>query len=213
MKAPINCTYSDVWPLSKFVNHPKNPNRHSHEQIALLASIIQTHGWRRPIVVSSRSGLIVKGHGRLMAAKVAGLTEAPVEIQDYANEAAELSDLLADNRIAEFSDTDSEALRGLLDDIKAADVSLSLAGFSEKALAGLLSGMGDDKPEEETAEETPRAQRIPRVGARVMQYNLVFADEHEQQRWFGVLRSLAVRFPQKETIGDRLIALVAPPAS
>jgi hypothetical protein len=51
---------------------PGQPNRHSAHQIQLLASIIQEQGWRNPVTVSNRSGLIVRGHGRLEAALLIG---------------------------------------------------------------------------------------------------------------------------------------------
>lgn len=53
--------------------------------------------------------MIVKGHGRLEAAKRLGRREAPVEFQDYESEAAELADLLADNKIAELASIDTAA--------------------------------------------------------------------------------------------------------
>jgi hypothetical protein len=216
MKAAIYCSHTDVWPIGKFVNHPKNPNRHSHEQIALLSKILLVHGWRRPIVVSSLSGMIVKGHGRLMAAKVAGLTEAPVEVQHYATTAEELADMVADNRIAELSEIDTSALSGLLDGLKAADFDIGLTGFSEKALASFASGERAPAAPEAAgaATSTERRPRVPRLGGRVHQYNMVFDDEFQQQRWLAFLRVLASRYPDKETIGDRLVAFIAttPPA-
>ena len=84
---PVFCAHDAIVPLEKLVPNPKNPNTHSDEQVKLLARIIQATGWRQPITVSNRSGFIVKGHGRLMAARMAGLTEAPVDFQEYANEA------------------------------------------------------------------------------------------------------------------------------
>jgi hypothetical protein len=35
---------------------------------AAVAAAIQAHGWRAPVTVSKRSGLAVRGHGRLAAA-------------------------------------------------------------------------------------------------------------------------------------------------
>lgn len=89
---PVFCSHDAIVPLGKLVPNPKNPNTHSDEQVRLLGKIIQATGWRQPITVSTRSGFIVKGHGRLMAARMAGLTEAPVDYQEYANEAEEYTD-------------------------------------------------------------------------------------------------------------------------
>lgn len=117
MKPEIKCLHTEVWPLDKFREHPKNPNRHPDAQLDILAQVILKAGWRNPVVVSSRSGFVVKGHGRLAAASRAGFTEAPVEIQDYASEATELADLVADNRIAELSERDQFAVHGVLSEL------------------------------------------------------------------------------------------------
>lgn len=92
--------------IDLLVPNPRNPNKHPDNQIKLLAKIMAHQGWRSPIVVSNRSGFITKGHGRLMAAKLNGWTQAPVDKQDYANEADEFADMVADNKIAELSETD-----------------------------------------------------------------------------------------------------------
>ena len=62
--------------------------------------------WRNPVTVSNRSGLIVRGHGRLEAALLIGCETIPVEEQDYATDAEELADLLADNRLSELAELD-----------------------------------------------------------------------------------------------------------
>ena len=61
----INCAYDELVDVSKLVPNPKNNNKHPKEQIERLAKIIDFQGQRTPIVVSNRSGFIVKGHGRL----------------------------------------------------------------------------------------------------------------------------------------------------
>jgi DNA modification methylase len=66
------------------------------------------NGFRSPIVLSKRSGFIVKGHGRLQAAILGGWKQVPVDIQEYENEAAEVADLEADNRIALLAEIDDE---------------------------------------------------------------------------------------------------------
>ena len=84
---PVFCAHDAIVPIKDLQPNPKNPNQHPPEQIKLLASIIRATGWRAPITVSKRSGLVTKGHGRLMAAQLDDLTDAPVDYQDYASEA------------------------------------------------------------------------------------------------------------------------------
>lgn len=97
----VYCNYDKILPIAELRPNPANPNGHGDKQVRLLADIIKSTGWRAPITVSRRSGLIVKGHGRRMAAMSAGLEYAPVEYQDYSSDAEEKADLMADNRIAE----------------------------------------------------------------------------------------------------------------
>ncbi len=94
--------------------NPDNPNVHPDAQVAMLAQILQVNGWREAIIVSRRSGMVVKGHGRLQTAKFLKLKKIPVEFQDYADEQAELADMIADNRVAQHSYVDAFKLGGLL---------------------------------------------------------------------------------------------------
>ena len=100
----IECAHDEMVQIEKLIPHPRNPNKHPEKQIALLVKIIAAQGWRNPIVVSSRSGFITKGHARLEAAKILGCDAVPVDFQDYENEASEYADLIADNRIAELAE-------------------------------------------------------------------------------------------------------------
>ena len=136
---PVYCAYDKLVDTESLIPNPRNPNTHNDNQIRLLAKIIVMQGWRAPITVSNRSGFIVRGHGRLMAAKAAGLDCVPVDYQDYANEAAEYADLIADNRIAELAEIDKPTLKDLLEELDTGDIDMELTGFDEDALAELMS--------------------------------------------------------------------------
>ena len=68
----VHCKYDKLVAVKDIKPNPKNPNIHPKQQIELLAKVLQETGWRAPIVVSNRSGLVVKGHGRLAAARAGG---------------------------------------------------------------------------------------------------------------------------------------------
>jgi ParB-like chromosome segregation protein Spo0J len=150
-KPLVNCAFDELVPLEKLVPNPRNPNQHPQSQVALLAKVIAHQGWRSPVVVSTRSGFIVAGHGRYEAAKVMGLSAVPVDYQDFATEADEWAHLVADNRLAELAEADESALRGLLAELKAGDFDLDLAGFDAVALEALLA----DPPQPEAPDEFP----------------------------------------------------------
>jgi len=135
----VYCAFDELMDVVRIVPNPRNPNQHGNKQIELLAKIIKSQGWRAPITVSNRSGFVVRGHGRLLAAQYLGVGQVPVDRQDYATEAEEWADLIADNRIAELSQVDDALLAGLMSDITITDFDIGLTGYSEKQLDNLMA--------------------------------------------------------------------------
>lgn len=136
---PVHCAFTEIADITTVVPNPRNPNQHPKKQIELLAKIIKNQGWRAPITVSSRSGFVVRGHGRLLAAQLLGVGQVPVDRQNYATEAEEWADLVADNRIAELSQIDDALLAELVTDISASDYDLGLTGYNDKQLDNLMA--------------------------------------------------------------------------
>ncbi|MCK9362106.1 MAG: ParB N-terminal domain-containing protein [Syntrophales bacterium] len=132
----VHCAHDKMVAIGELKPNPRNPNIHPEKQIILLARIIEAQGWRSPITVSNLTGLIVRGHGRYEAARWLECAEVPVDFQDYASEAEEWQDLLADNRIAELSQVDDDLLCSILQDI---DLDVELAGYDTKFVAELLA--------------------------------------------------------------------------
>lgn len=160
MKSPvIHCAHTEVWKLEKFIPHPLNPNRHPQDQIAELGRIIVAQGWRSPIVVSSRSKLVIKGHGRLEAAQAMNLESAPVDFQVYASEEAELQDMIADNRLAELSERDDDAIGGLLKSLEAKGA-VTLTGYDQAAIDKLLGRVAAPDPAADGEDLTTQAKAL-----------------------------------------------------
>jgi hypothetical protein len=125
----IKCAFKEMVPIVKLVEHPRNPNRHPDKQVKMLAKIIEYHGWRHPIIVSKRSGFVVAGHGRLMAAKELSLEKVPVDYQDFESEAAEFQFLVADNKIAELAEHDDLKMIAEIKDLGLVDIDFDLLGL------------------------------------------------------------------------------------
>jgi len=102
----IKCSHSAIVDLSELKEHPSNENKHTDKQIEVLAKIIAKVGQRSPIVVSTLSNCIVKGHGRLKALQLLGWEKCAVDYQEYASELEELNDRVADNEIARYAEFD-----------------------------------------------------------------------------------------------------------
>lgn len=137
----IYCKYDALVPTSQLDSkrHPKNPKGHGAAQVAAIAAVFEGNGIRQCIVISNRSGLITKGHGRLDAALMLGYEEFPVQYQDYETEQAELSDMVADNRLAELGDVDDSKLLELLKELERAGHDIELAGFTADDLEKLCT--------------------------------------------------------------------------
>lgn len=142
------CSFDELVPTERLLENPKNPNRHPEAQVELLAKNIKYFGWRHPVTVSKRSGLIVAGQGRLAAAKKLGVKIVPVDYQDFNSDAEETAVLVADNRLAELSETSEEDLRKILSELDGI-VDLNLAGFSETEAEQLLRDIGSEEVLEE----------------------------------------------------------------
>jgi DNA modification methylase len=135
----VHCSYDEVVDITTLVPNPRNPNTHPEKQVQLLAKIIKNQGWRAPITVSNRSGFIVRGHGRLLAAQLLGVEQVPVDRQDYETEAEEWADLVADNRIAELAEMDTALLIDLVVELNASEYDIELTGFDEKEIEQLIA--------------------------------------------------------------------------
>lgn len=135
---PVHCAHHALVSIHELKPHPQNANLHPDAQLILYAAAIKARGWREAITVSNLSGFIVKGHGGLLAARRLGVDMLPVEYQDYANEAEELADLLAHNRLAELSRTDKDLLSSVIAQIAPAGLAAS-AGFTDDVVAAILA--------------------------------------------------------------------------
>lgn len=132
---PVHCAHHKLVPIGDLKPNPANPNKHPARQIELYGAAIRAHGWRESVTVSKLSGLIVRGHGAILAARIIGAAVIPVEYQDYATPAEELADLLADNRLAHLSATDAELLKAALQALDPCAVT----GYSCTEIAELLA--------------------------------------------------------------------------
>lgn len=161
----VYCAHDEIVDVAKLIPNPANPNTHPPEQIQALGRIIAEHnGWRQPITVSTRSGFIVKGHGRLEAALLEGLKQAPVDYQYYATEADEYADMVADNRLAELSEIDQKKLADIFAEIDTGEIAMEATGYSEKEIESLVTALSEalhnDLTEPDAVPELPEPEQV-----------------------------------------------------
>jgi len=108
----FKCAYKELVSVKDLRPHPKNTNKHTKEQIERLAKLIEYQGQRSSVVVSKRSGFLVKGHATLQAIKKLNWASAAVDYQDFDSDDQELAYLTSDNAIASWASLD----RGMIND-------------------------------------------------------------------------------------------------
>jgi len=113
--------------------NPKNRNKHSEEQIEHLVKQFEYQGFRQPVVVSNRSGLVVAGHGRLEAALKMGAEKIPAVYQDFETEELEYAFGIADNSTADWAELDLSGINLDLPEL-GPDFDIDLLGIKDFSL-------------------------------------------------------------------------------
>lgn len=104
----------EMWPIEKVKPYPKNAKKH---KVKWIAKSIKEFDFDQPIVVDKK-GIVIKGHGRLEAAKQLELTEVPVIVRKDLNKKQAAMARLADNRAAQGGGFDIEMLGEELETLK-----------------------------------------------------------------------------------------------
>jgi DNA modification methylase len=154
----------EQWPIARLLPYVANARTHPDEQVAQIAGSIAEFGFNVPCLVDDR-GVLIAGHGRIVAAKRLGLKQVPVIRLGHLTDAQARAFRLADNRIALNAGWDEAMLAAELDRLKEDGVDLDLLGFAEDELDRLLDGLdqGGASAEEDEVPEPP-AQAVTRPG-------------------------------------------------
>jgi len=109
-------------------------------------------GWTNPVLIDE-AGQIIAGHGRILAARQLGLTEAPVMVAEGWSEAKKAAYVLADNQLALNAGWDMDVLRNELQGLKDWDFDISLLGFAD--LDALLADKTDGLTDPDDVPDAP----------------------------------------------------------
>lgn len=182
----VFCAFDEIVEITSLKENPKNPNLHPEAQIELLAEIIKKTGWRSPITVSNLSGFIVKGHGRLQAAKKAGLTHVPVEYQNFQDNEEEIAALLADNKMAEFAEIDRSQLLELFEDFNMEN--LNLTGYTQDDLQKYFEDYDVDEIPEDIPLDKEKADSTRQDFIAYGSTKIILTQE-EKVRWDALIKN------------------------
>jgi DNA modification methylase len=145
-------------PTNSIKPEPRNARTHSKKQVAEIAASIRQFGFANPLLIDIE-GVLIAGHGRLLAAKSIGLDLAPTITLPHLDEAQRRALRLADNKIALNAGWDRDLLKLELKELAdlEIDFDFSLTGFSTGEIDVLLASKGD--PDDETIPAVPLQPR------------------------------------------------------
>lgn len=132
----------ESWPIDQVHEYPGNAKIHDEKQIKNIALSIQKFGFDVPIVVDG-AGVIIKGHGRRLAAIFLEYTHVPVIVRTDMTAKEANASRIADNRVA-VGDVDTDILNIEIMDILGGDTDdlMSAMGLSEKELEFMSEDLG-----------------------------------------------------------------------
>lgn len=143
--------------------HPKNPKIHSQEQILKIATSIKDNGWGKDILITA-DNTIIAGHATVEAAKTIGMEEVPATVLEDISPDRALALLIADNRMADLAENDTEALAAALMELRDV-IDIEATGYTEDDLQEFMpdgeqdaEDDGYDAPEEYQAIDEPVTQ-------------------------------------------------------
>jgi DNA modification methylase len=140
----------------------RNPRTHSPAQIAQIARSITAFGWTNPILIDEHARIIA-GHGRLAAAQQLGFSEVPTITLAGLSDAQVRALVIADNQLALNAGWDAELLQMELGELGADGFDLSLIGFSDDELAGILADRTDGLTDPDDVPDAP-AEPVSKLG-------------------------------------------------
>lgn len=152
---PLAVTYRSVATLKP---DARNARTHPKRQIDQIVASIREFGFANPLLVDA-DNVIIAGHGRLAAAKIANLTEVPCIELPGLSETQKRALRIADNKIAQGAGWDLDMLRIELGDLGTIDLGfdITVTGFETGEIDALLNGNAD--PDDDVIPALPSEPR------------------------------------------------------
>ena len=177
------------WEIEKLIPYDKNHKVHDEAQINDLVRIIENQGFDQPIVVDE-TGVILKGHGRRLAALKLNMRFAPVIVRRGLSDVEKNAMRIADNLIARRGQIDQEVLQSEVLALVNEKVDLNLMGFDEDEIVNITKEWLDlnvDLPKTESVQPVHTVESVEKLRANEQEYQpsyqivVVCEDEVEQR--------------------------------
>jgi hypothetical protein len=177
--------------------NPRNARLHSKKQLHQIAASIREFGFNS-IVVIDEDGVILVGHGRVEAAKLAGLTTLPVLRITHLTAEQKVGFSLADNKTALNADWDLEQVKLLFQELSAQELNfdLEVTAFETAEIDLLIDGPTvSTKPDRSDLVPEPQSRAVSRLGDvwHLGDHRLICADACDKAAYAELLNGEQVR--------------------
>ena len=179
-----------VW-AETLKEYPGNPRKGNIDKIA--ESLI-ANGQYKPIVIQESTGYVLVCNHTLKAIKKLGWDFVDVVELDVNDDEAKRI-VLADNRTSDESSYDYNLLADMLKSMP----TLNGTGYDQAALDQLINGVNGYMPDLDVKDMGSRG-----LGTPIVHYDIVFDSEEQQAVFYGLVRYLKVKYPDAESLGERL---------
>jgi ParB family chromosome partitioning protein len=126
----------ELVPADNLKSYERNARTHSEAQIAQIALSIVEFGFNSPVLVDDQ-GVIIAGHGRVLAARKLGMTEVPCIELSHLTKTQRRAYAIADNQIALNAGWDKTLLAYELAELSAEDFLIESLGFEHAEIDAL----------------------------------------------------------------------------
>lgn len=135
--------------INELKENPHNARKHPQKQLQKLAANIKRFDFLVPAIID-KDNIILSGHARVEAAKMAGLKEVPtIKVEHLSKEQARAF-AISDNRLSQDSSWDMDKLKAEFEFLSNYDIELSFTGFETPEIDWVL---GDEKPKASKEDE------------------------------------------------------------
>jgi ParB-like chromosome segregation protein Spo0J len=132
-------THVEMVPVDKLVPYARNARTHTPEQVDQIAASIVEFGWTMPVLIDPE-GVLIAGHGRVMAAHKLGLARVPASVATTWTAAQIKAHRLTDNKLALNAGWNEELLAIELSELQGFDFNTALTGFSIGEVESIMGG-------------------------------------------------------------------------
>lgn len=146
--------------IAELTPYERNARTHSDEQLDKIKNSINEFGFVSPVIIDENN-MILAGHGRVEAARMAGLTEVPYRQVTNLTEDQKKAYILADNKLSDMAGWDLDLLN---EELASIELDMADFGFDEISEEDVEIIEDDFDEEEDKVEAVAKTGELYQLG-------------------------------------------------